>query len=86
METFFGVVAIILVVLLLGFPALVILLGFVSIFIHPEVAAELASKAKDKHTKWDIERDIVRDINPASGLPMVGDVDVHGNPFGVDFE
>jgi len=24
------------------------------------------------------------DINPASGLPMFGDLDAHGNPFGID--
>lgn len=24
-------------------------------------------------------------INPANGLPMVGSVDIHGNPYGCDF-
>lgn len=25
------------------------------------------------------------DINPANGLPMMGDIDIHGNPYGSDF-
>lgn len=43
---------------------------------------DMAPAASDNHDAF-----VTMDINPATGLPMVGDcggVDVGGNPFGMD--
>ena len=39
---------------------------------------------KGFETPVDTSQSTFTDVNPASGLPMIGNIDVAGNPYGID--
>jgi hypothetical protein len=49
----------------------------------PDVAADVASDSFTT-SRWDYHS-YDDDVNPATGLPMVGGVDVAGNPYGYSY-
>lgn len=44
-----------------------------------------ADEDSSTQTMTDTQHSFCGDINPASGLPMCGAVDLEGNPYGFDF-
>jgi hypothetical protein len=52
--------------------------------LHNELAGAICRTSPDMNDSFDTFRDDGQSINPANGLPMVGSVDIAGNPYGTD--